>query len=312
MSFSSNYSKALKEETAGEGSASPNKTDNKKRDRVKDDPASGEEPPAKKTKARTKKEQKIKNEDADDEPANEALAPKETKPRIKKEPKVKNKDADGGSENEGPSTKKTKSRIKREPKIKHEDLEREPDKGGPSIKKAKSRIKKEPNTRNEDAETKVEDEERVGKETEIATKDDKAGVDRLDERDAQPVKKDRKRAKKAADANGNGLKFKDESSDHEVLPHPRKSRAPREAVVAKKIKDENTETDDPDRASEFEAPSSYVKLEHTSNSESEASESDLEAQEGYKDAPKKAVNVKVKNAKKGSKSKVRMIACSLV
>ena len=249
----------MKEEAAGEGSASPSKTDTKKRGHVKDDPdAEGvaeNEPPAKKTKARTKKEPKIKNEDANGGSENEgSTIKKETKPRIKKESKIKEEDAETGSENEGPANKKIKTAIKKGKK----------------------------------------------------TNDDEA--DEQFEQDAQPVKKGRKQAKKATPRHEAALHTEEEGSDHDALPPPiaKKARAPRKAAIAKKIKDEDTETDGLDPASELEAPSGKVKLEYTSDPEAEASKYAPKPQKGRKSASKKAAKGKAEKTRKEDKPKVRM------
>ena len=320
MFFSSNVLKAEKGEAAGEENASPSKTNKKKRGHIKDDPDE-EEPPAKKTKARAKKEKKIKNEDTDGGPEDEGPAIKteheikkepkiknedshgdggsenegpaiKTELSVKKESKIKNEDADEGSGNEGPTTKKAKPRVKREPKVKNEDADGNSENGGPSTRKNISRVGNEPKT-NEDASTRSDIQEPVKKATRASTKKGKKVV--ADEADgdldhvAQPVQKGRKRVKKAAAEDEAVLDVKDENSDHQIL-QPRRLRAPRKAAMASKIKDESTETDASDSASEFDR---------------EPSEDALESQMTRKKATKKAVNGKAK-VKKGSKPKVRM------
>ena len=287
MSLSSDYPKALKEEST-EGDASPGKTDKKKRGRVKEDPdaegAEIDEPPAKKTKTRTKKE-----------------------------PKIKNEDADGGSENEAPGTRKPKSTVKKEPKIKNEDAETGDENEAPATKKPKSRAKKEPKIKNEDAETGSENEGLANKKTKAATnKGKKASGNDTDEdskHDVQPIKKGRKPPKKARAADETALDVKDDSGDHETLPPPkeRKKRAPRQATMAKKVKDEDIETDGVEPASELETPLGKFELEHTSELEPEASEDVPKLQKGRKGASAISSKRQVKKAKKGTKSKVTIL-----
>ena len=249
----------MKEEVAGEGSASPSKTNNKKRDHVKDDPdmegTAEDEPPAKKIKARTKKE-----------------------------PKIKNEHADGRSDDEGPTEKKTKGRIKKDSKFKNEHAELRFENEGSSNKKTKAASKK-------------------------AKKASGGEADRDFEQDAQPVKKGRKGAKEAIAEAKLNLNIKDESSDHDTLPPTigKRSRAPRKAAAAMKIKYEDTESDGSEPTSELGTPFENVKTEHTSEVEPEASEDALEVQKGRKKAPRNAVNGKVKKVKKDSKPKVRML-----
>lgn len=152
--FSSNLLKALKEEVAGEESSSPKKTDGKKRGHVKNETdaegAANDEPPAKKTKARTKKASKIKNENADGESEHEDSTTNRPKPRVKKEPRIKNEDADGGSEIEGPTTKKPKSRVKKEAIVKNEDADGGSENETSTTRKPKARVKKESKIKDED------------------------------------------------------------------------------------------------------------------------------------------------------------------
>lgn len=247
----------MKEEAAEEGSASPSKTDTKKRGHVKDDPdaegAAENEPPAKKTKARTKRE-----------------------------PKIKNEDADGGSENEGPATNKSKSRTKKESKIKSEDAEIGSENEAPARKKTKAAIKKGEKANGDDGDGNFE-------------------------QHAQSVKKDHKQAKKVKGGEEPALHIKDESSDLDALPAlvAKKTRAPRKAAMAKKIKDEDTETDGLDPASELETPLGNVKLEQTSEPEAEASEDAPRVQKGRKKASKKAADGP--ENKERVKSKVRVL-----
>ena len=293
MSFSSNYLKALKDEAAGEGSAGPSKTDNKKRGHVKDDPdaegAREGEPPTKKTKAKTKKEPIVKNEDADGGSENEGPTIKKTKARIKKEPIVKNEDADGGSENEGPTIKKTKARIKKEPKIKNENAEAKFENDSSANKKTQPAIKKGKKTHNAESEGDFE-------------------------QDAQPVKKGRRQAKKTIDEEYSASHIKDESSDHDAPSPPaaKEGRAPRKAATAKRIKDQDTDSDSLDPASEPELPLDNVKLEHRSGFDAEASEGAPKFQKGRKKAPSKAVNGTAEETKKEVKSQVRMLVVPLV
>ena len=307
--FSSNHPKALKEEAAGEGSASPSKTDNKKRGFVKDDPdvegAAEDEPPAKKTKARTKREPKIKNEDADGGSENEEPATKKTKTRTKKEPKIKNEDTDGGSENEDPTTKKTKARTKKEPKVKTEDADGGYENEGPTTKKTKPSGKKGRRIKNKIADGASENEGPANKKTKAAEK--KAKKSEADSQDVQPIKKGRKRAKKATAGDEDALHVKDESSDHDALPTPiakKTTRIPRKAATDKKIKDEDTESDDLDPTSELEAPIDNFKAVHTSEPVDEASEDAPKLQRGRKRAQKKAIDGPAEETKKVVKHKV--------
>lgn len=263
---------ALKEEAAGEGSASPSKTDTKKRPHVKDDP------------------------DAEGAAENEGPATKKIKPRTKKGPEIKNEDADGGSENDGPATQKTKSRTKKEPKIKNEYADGESENEAPVPKKTKPRIKKEPKIKNEAAEVGSENEAPVPKKTKAAIKKEKkANGDDGDgdfEQDTQPVKKGRRKAKKVKSEDEPALHVKDESSDLDALPPHvvKKTRPPRKAATAKKIKDEDSETDGLDPASELETPLGSVKLEQNLEPEAEAGEDAQKVHKGRKKASKKAVN----------------------
>ena len=136
----------MKDEAAGEQSASPSKTDQKKRSHVKDDPEAAEneaehEPPTKKTKAKMKKEPKIKNEDADGGSENEGLAIKKST-RTKKESKIKNEDAEIGSENEGPANKKTKAAIKKEKNANGDEAESDFEQEAPPVKRSRKQAKK--------------------------------------------------------------------------------------------------------------------------------------------------------------------------
>ena len=140
----------------------------------------------------------------------------------------------------------------------------------------------------------------------------KANDDEADgdfEQDAQPLKKGRKQTKKATAGEEAGLQIKDESSDHDALPPPaaKKTRAPRKAAAAKKVKDEDNETDDLDPAFKLETPLNNVKLEHTSEPEAEASEAAPKLQKGGKKAIKNAVNGTAAEAPKEVKSKVKLL-----
>lgn len=293
MPFSSNYPKALKDGSAGEGSASPSKTDNKKRGHVKDDPdaegAAFDEPAPKKTKARTKKEPKIENDDANGEPEKEDPKIKKSKPRVKKEPKIKNEDADGGSENEDPKLKKPKSRVKKGQKIKNEDADTESENEVPANKKTKATVKKGKMANSNDADEDFEQE-------------------------AQPVKKGRKQARKATAGGETALDVKEESGDLDTLPPPKgkRQRAPRKAATARKIKDEDTETDGLISAPELGTPPGKEKPEHTSELEPEASEQVPKLQKGRKGAPRKVIDRPAEKAEKKVVSKVRMLIASLI
>ena len=293
MPFSSNYPKALKDGTAGEGSASPSKTDNKKRGHVKDDPdaegAAIDEPAPKKTKARTKKEPKIENDDANGEPENEDPKIKKSKPRVKKEPKIKNEDADGGSENEDPKLKKPKSRVKKEQKIKNEDPDTESENEGPANKMTKATVKKGKMANSNDADEDFEQE-------------------------AQPVKKGRKQARKATAGGETALDVKEESGDPNTLPPPKgkRQRAPRKAATARKIKDEDTETDGLISSPELGTPPGKEKPEHTSELEPEASEQVPKLQKGRKGAPRQVIDRPAEKAEKKVVSKVRVLIASLI
>lgn len=76
--------------------------------------------------------------------------------------------------------------------------------------------------------------------------------------------------------------------------------------MAKKIKDEDTETDGLDPASELEAPPGKVKLEHTSDLEAEASKDAPKPQKGRKSASKKTAKGKAEKTRREDKPKVRM------
>ena len=322
MPFSSNYPKALKDGTAGEGSASPSKTDNKKRGHVKDDPdaegAAIDEPAPKKTKARTKKEPRIENDDANGEPENEDPKIKKSKPRVKKEPKIKNEDADGRSENEDPNLKKPKSRVKKEQKIKNEDADGGSENEDPKLKKPKSRVKKEQKIKNEDADTESENEGPANKKTKATGKKGKMAnsndADEDFEQEAQPVKKGRKQARKATAGGETALNVKEESGDPNTLPPPKgkRQRAPRKAATARKIKDEDTETDGLISAPELGTPPGKEKPEHTSELEPEASEQVPKLQKGKKGAPRKVIDRPAEKAEKKVVSKVRMLIASLI
>ena len=249
-----NCPKALKEEAAGEGSASPSKAATKKRGLVKDDPdakdVAGNESPAKKTKVKKEKEPKIKNEVASGESEND----KKAKGRAKKETKIKNEDAETRSDNDGPAKKKTKAATKKGKKA----------------------------------------------------NDDEADGDFKE--DAQPVKKGRKQSKKATTGEEVGLQVKDESSDHDALPPAaKKTRAPRKAATAKKLKDEGNEADDLDPASKLETPLDNVKLEHISEPEAEASDGAPKLPKGGKKKVKKAINGTAEETPNEVKPKARML-----
>ena len=229
-----------------------------------------------------KKRGHVKDDPDSEAPEDEPPA-KKTKARAKKEPKIKDEGADGGSENEVPTAKQNKPRIKKEAKIK-----------------------------NENAETTSEIEE-PAKETKAAIKKGKkAKGDEADEHfkhDTQPVKKGRKQAKKAAAGDEAPLHVKDESSDHDALPSPivKKAQAPRKSATAKKIKDEDTETNGLDPASELDTALGNVKLERTSELEAEASQDVPKPQKGRTKATKKAVNGTVEETNQERNPKVRLL-----
>ena len=283
----------MKDGSAGEGSASPSKTDSKKRGHVKDDPdaegAAIDEPAPKKTKARIKKEPKIENDDANGELENEDPKMKKSKPRAKKEQKIKNEDADGGSENEDPKLKKPKSRAKKEQKIKNEDADTESENEGPANKKTRATVKKGKMANSNDADEDFEQE-------------------------AQPVKKGRKQARKATAGGETALDVKEESGDPNTLPPPKgkRQRAPRKAASARKIKDEDTETDGLISAPELGTPPGKEKPEHTSELEPEASEQVPKLQKGRKGAPRKVIGRPAEKGEKKVVSKVRMLIASLI
>ena len=136
----------MKEDPAGGESASPSKTDTKKRNHVKDEPdAEGvveNQPSAKKAKARTKKEPKIKNGDANSDSENEDPNIKETKPRIKKESKIKNEDVETRSENDGPASKKTKAAIKKGQRTNGDLADEEFEQDAQPVRKGRKQAKK--------------------------------------------------------------------------------------------------------------------------------------------------------------------------
>ena len=109
------------------------------------------------------------------------------------------------------------------------------------------------------------------------------------EQEALPVKNGRRHAKKATAGDESSLDIKDESSDHDALPPPqeKRKRPLRKAAMAKKVKDEDTETDGHDPVSKDETPLSNFKLEHTSDLEPDASEEAPKLQKGRKKALRK-------------------------
>lgn len=153
----------MKEEAAGEGSASPSKADTKKRGLVKDDPdAKGvaeSESPAKKAKIKKEKEPKIKNEVASGESENEGQTTKKAKPRAKKETKIKTEDAEAGSDNDGPANKKTKAATKKAKKAKKasdDEADGDFEEDAQPVKKGRRQTKKA--TAGEEAGLQVKDE----------------------------------------------------------------------------------------------------------------------------------------------------------
>lgn len=185
----------------------------------------------------------------------------------------------------------------------------------PASKKTKAKTKKESRIKNEDAEVGSENEAPANKKTKAGLK--KGRKAKGDDGDGdfemidQPVKKSRKQAKKVTGEDDPALHVKDES-DLDALPPPvaKKTRAPRKAATAKEIKDEDTEADDIDTASELEKPLGDVKLEQTLEPEAKVSEDAPKFQKGRKKASKKAVNGL--EHKKDVKPKVRMLVAYLI
>ena len=182
-------------------------------------------------------------------------------------------------------------------------------------KKTKPKTKKESRVINDDAEVGSENEAPANKKTKAGIKKGrKAKGDDGDgdfEKTDQPVKKSRKQVKKVKGEDEPALHVKDES-DLDALPPlvAKKTRAPRKAATAKKIKDEDTEADDIDTASELEKPLGGVKLEQTSEPEDKVSEDAPKSQKGRKKAFKKAVDGP--ENKKDVKPKVRVLVAYLI
>ena len=168
----------------------------------------------------------------------------------------------------------------------------------------------------EGSETRSENEVSPNKKTKAAVKkSNKANTDEANrdfEQVAQPVKKGRKRAKKPTRGEA-ALHMKDESSDHDALPPPisKRIRASRKAATAKKIKDEDTDTDGLDRASELGTPLGSVKREQTSELEAEPNGETPKVEKRRKKAPKKAVSGTADNRKEDN-LKVRILAAGLI
>lgn len=185
----------------------------------------------------------------------------------------------------------------------------------PASKKTKPKSKKESRIKNEDAEVGSENEAPANKKTKAGIKKGrKAKGDDGDgdfEKTDQPIKKCRKQAKNPKGEDEPALHVKEES-DLDALPPPgaKKTRAPRKAATANKIKDEDTEVDDIDTASELEKPLGDVKLEQTSEPEAKVSEDAPKFQKGRKKAFKKAVNGP--ENKKDVKPKVRVLVAYLI
>ena len=238
------------------------------------------------SKTNNKKRGHVKDDPDAEGIANGEPAAKKTKARTKKELKVKNEDPDGGSENEASAIKNPKPRVKKEPKIKNEDAETGYEKEVPANKKAKAVTKKGKKANGNDA-------------------------DEDFKQDVQPVKKSHKQAKQVTAGDEIPMDVKDESGDHDTLPPPKekKKRASRKAAMAKKVKDEDTETDGVEPASEIETPLGEVELEHTSELEVEDAP---RVRKGRKGAPTKATNGPTEKAKKKIKTKVRMLFALLI
>ena len=310
------YSK-IKNENADGGSEHEDSTTNrpklrvKKEPRIKNEDADGgsdiEGLTTRKPKSRVKKEAIVKDEDTDGKSEQEKSTIRKPKQaRAKKESKIKNEIADGGSELEGLTTKKPKTRVKKEANIKDEEAniedeeanikdeeanikDEEADGGseleGLTTRKPRSRVKKEANIKDEEAATGSENQVPADKKTKAAVKKGKRVngniTDEDFEQDAQPVRKGRQTAKKATAG--------DESGNHNTLPPPqgKRKRPSRKAAPTKRLKDEDTETDDHDPVSEVETPFGDVKAKHTSELEAEASEEGPQLQKGRKKAPKR-------------------------
>ena len=250
---------------------------------------SAEEGNASPSKTNNKKRGHVKDDPDAEGAANGEPPAKKTKARTKKESKVKNEDPDGGSENKASAIKNPKPRVKKEPKIKNEDAETGSEKEVPANKKARAVTKKGIKASGNDA-------------------------DEDFKQDVQPAKKSRKQAKKVTTGDETATDAKDESGDHDTRPPPKekKKRASRKAATAKKVKDEDTETDGVEPASEIETPLGDVQLEHTSELESEVSEDAPQVRKGRKGAPAKATDGPAEKAKKKTKTKVRMLFALLI
>ena len=237
--------------------------------------------------------------------------PTPSKTDSKKRGRVQDDHDAEGVTNDEPPAKKTKARTKKEPKVKNEDHNDGSENEASAIKIPKTRVKKESKIKNEDSETRSENGESANKKAKAAAKKGKkASRNDADEdfkQDVEPVKKGRKQAKKATTGNEAALNVKEESSDHDPLPtlKEQKKRPSRKAATAKKVKDEDTETDGMEPASELESPLGNVKLEHTSELEPEASDNAPKRRKGRKGAPAKTTNGPAEKAKKAVKSKVR-------
>ena len=244
---------------------------------------SAEEGNASPSKTNNKKRGHVKDDPDAEGAVNGEPPAKRAKARIKKESKAKNESPGGGSENEAPALKKTKTKVKKEPKIKNEDAETGSENEVPVNKKAKAVTKKGKKASGNDA-------------------------DEVFNQDVQPVKKNRKQAKKATADDETTVDVKDESGDGDTLspPKTKKKRASRKAAMAKKVKDAETETDGFEPDSEIETPPGDVKLEHTSEIESE-SEDAPKVRKGRKGAPAKATNGPAKKPKEKIKTKVRIL-----
>ena len=212
-----------------------------------------------------------------------------------------------------PPAKKTKARTKKEAKVKNEDPSDRSENEASAIKPPKSKVKKGPKIKNEDAETGSEKELPVNKKAKVVTKKGKKAsgndADKGFKQDVQPIKKSRKQAQKTTAGDETAVDVNDESGDHDTLSpaKSKKKRALRKAATAKKGKDEDTETDGVEPGSEMETPLGEVKLEHTSELESEVSEDAPPVRKGRKGAPAKAGDGPAVKAKKKIKNQVRML-----
>ena len=248
------------------------------------------------SKTDNKKRGHVKDDPDAQDAANGEPPAKKTKARTKKESKVKNEDTGGESENEASAINPPRTKVKKEPETKNEDAETGSEKEVPANKKAKAVAKKA---------------KAVAKQGQNASSND---ADEDFKQEVQPVKKSRKQAKKATAGDETAVDVKDESGDHDTisLPKPKKKRASRKAATAKKVKDEETETDGVQPDSDIEKPLGKVKLENTSDLESEVSQDAPRVRKGRKGAFAKATNGRAEKAKKKITTKVRMLFALLI